>query len=371
MYSYQELERAILLYRSKNIGNIGFRYLVDIFIGSKNPFSQALEKLKNINFFWNKRSIVLEEEKNIKIEIEKTFEFGANFLIYGNNDFPNFIGSKDLSLIKNFISAIPPVLIYKGNKNLLEKNILTVVGTRNPSCNGTTFCEEFIERAKEKFIIASGLALGIDTVAHKKSLENGTIAAIAGGINDFYPFENKFLQEKIYKNGLVLSMQPIGFPANKTFFPRRNALLAALGSSTVVIESTESSGALITANEARKMKKVVWAVPGHPYDIRYKGNNNLIKTGAKILTSFDDFKEEVFFKEPDFSNSANTTFSNVSDNERNLIYNLLSSGPTSLESLISISCLSINAVLSIIVEMEISGLVTLKENNVYKIKNRE
>ena len=130
----------------------------------------------------------------------------------------------------------------------------------------------------------SGLARGIDAAAHEASLEAGTIAVLAGGIDNVYPPENAALQRAIAERGLLLTEQPPGFEPRAKDFPRRNRLISGLSLAVLVIEAARRSGTLITARFAAEQGREVFAVPGHPLDPRAEGTNQLLKNGATLAT---------------------------------------------------------------------------------------
>jgi DNA processing protein len=143
----------------------------------------------------------------------------------------------------------------------------------------------------EGFVVASGLARGIDTAAHTASLEHGTIAVVAGGIDVVYPPETASLQQAIGERGLLLSERAPGFSPRAKDFPRRNRLISGIALGVVVIEAAERSGSLITARLAGEQGREVFAVPGSPLDPRAAGTNNLLKQGATLVTEAKDIVE--------------------------------------------------------------------------------
>jgi DNA processing protein len=147
------------------------------------------------------------------------------------------------------------------------------------------------ELGLEGFVIASGLARGIDTAAHLAALERGTIAVLAGGIDVVYPPENTDLQHTIGEQGLLLTERTPGFAARGKDFPRRNRLISGISLGVVVVEAAERSGSLITARLAGEQGREVFAVPGSPLDPRSAGTNNLLKQGACLVTSARDIVE--------------------------------------------------------------------------------
>jgi len=138
------------------------------------------------------------------------------------------------------------------------------------------------------FHTVSGLARGIDTHAHKASLQTGTIAVLGGGVDDIYPPENNDLYHEIKNSGLIISESKMGYRAKAPDFPRRNRLIAGLARATIVVEAELRSGSLITARLALEANRDILAVPGSPLDVRARGSNDLIRRGAHLCETVDD-----------------------------------------------------------------------------------
>ena len=190
------------------------------------------------------------------------------------------------------VDAPPPLLYAKGRLELADGPIVAMVGARNGSAIGQKLTRQLAtELGLEGFVIASGLARGIDTAAHLASLERGTIAVLAGGIDVVYPPENADLQRAIGEQGLLLSERGPGFAPRGNDFPRRNRLISGISLGVVVVEAAERSGSLITARFAGEQGREVFAVPGNPLDPRSAGTNNLLKQGACLVTSARDIVE--------------------------------------------------------------------------------
>ena len=186
----------------------------------------------------------------------------------------------------------PPVLCALGSPLLLQRPCLAIVGARNASINAQRLAQALAEElADEGYVILSGLAHGIDAAAHNGALASGTIAAIAGGIDIFYPPENADLQQSIAETGLILAeMRPRTQPT-PSHFPIRNRIIAGLAQGVVVVEAAERSGSLITAREAVERGGEVMAVPGSPLDPRSTGRNHLIREGATLVRGAADILE--------------------------------------------------------------------------------
>lgn len=195
------------------------------------------------------------------------------------------------------ISNPPLKLYYKGNLDLLkEERLIAVVGTRNPSSYGKLCCEYMVKKMSHANItIVSGFAKGIDSIAHKTSLltDGKTIAVIASGLDIVYPASNLSLYREIEEKGLILSEYEAGVKPFKSNFPQRNRIIAGLSRGTIVVESKDRGGSLITADLALEFNRDVYAVPGDVFSEYSKGCNNLIRDArAKSLSNINELLED-------------------------------------------------------------------------------
>ena len=195
------------------------------------------------------------------------------------------------------ISNPPLKLYYKGNLDLLkEERLIAVVGTRNPSSYGKLCCEYMVKKMTNANItVVSGFAKGIDSIAHKTSLltDGKTIAVIASGLDIVYPASNLSLYREIEEKGLILSEYEAGVKPFKFNFPQRNRIIAGLSKGTIVVESKDRGGSLITADLALEFNRDVYAVPGDVFSEYSKGCNNLIRDSkAKSLSNINELLED-------------------------------------------------------------------------------
>jgi len=245
------------------------------------------------------------------------FDFNTAFakLTKEKIEFISIIDSQYPSLLKE-ITSPPLILYYRGNINLLKEkdaNRLAVIGSRQPDNYGRKIINELLPDIIYQGIqIISGLALGIDSLAHQKTLENNgkTIGVLGTGLDkhSFYPRDNWLLAEKIInQSGLLLSEFPpetIGRPQN---FPRRNRIISGLCQATLIIQAQEKSGSLITAARALEQNREVLAVPGDIFSPLSSGTNNLLKSGAKLIINSTDILETY-----NITDKINTTIKNNS-----------------------------------------------------------
>jgi DNA processing protein len=264
------------LIRSENVGPATFRALVNEFGGAE----AAIDALPDLSRRGGRAFIRLCSEAEAEAELDAAEALGASLVAIGEPGYPPALAQVD---------APPPLIYVKGQFDLAALPILAMVGARNGSAVGQKFTRALAtELALEGFVIASGLARGIDTAAHLAALEHGTIAVLAGGIDIVYPPENEDLQRAIGERGLLISERSPGFSPRGKDFPRRNRLISGISLGVVVVEAAERSGSLITARLAGEQGREVFAVPGSPLDPRAAGTNNLLKQGACLVTSARD-----------------------------------------------------------------------------------
>lgn len=194
----------------------------------------------------------------------------------------------------NDLDDAPPLLWCMGQPALLNKPMIALVGARNASSLGTRMAKRLAEELGEAGLcVVSGLARGIDAVAHLAALPTGTVAVQAGGVDVIYPAENANLAHDIAKTGLRLSEMPMGLQPQARHFPTRNRIISGLASAVVVVEAAAKSGSLITARNALDQNRDVLAVPGHPFDARASGCNMLIRDGATLIRNANDVIEAI------------------------------------------------------------------------------
>ncbi|MBN8293186.1 DNA-processing protein DprA [Rhodobacter sp. NTK016B] len=216
-------------------------------------------------------------------EIDAGMRAGARMVTLGMEDYPVSLAA---------IPDPPPVLWLRGRPQTLGKPCVALVGARNASSLGARMTRRLAEGlGYHGYCVVSGLARGIDTVAHGGALKTGTIAVMAGGVDVIYPAENTMLAAAIADQGLLVSEQPIGLQPQARHFPRRNRLISGLSLGVVVVEAAEGSGSLITARDALDQGREVMAVPGHPMDARAAGCNALLREGARLVRGVEDIVE--------------------------------------------------------------------------------
>jgi DNA processing protein len=222
----------------------------------------------------------------VSVEMQQHIDLGFEFCAGFDDCYPE--------KLRSLIDA-PPVFSYAGDVSLLQQPCIGIVGARNASPGGRRLAFEIAhELGKAGFVTVSGMARGIDGATHEGSIETGTIAVLAGGVDVIYPPEHAKLYEKLRgvggekPKGCVISEMPLGTAPAAPLFPRRNRIIAALCDGLVVIEAAAKSGTLITAMHAMELGRDVFVVPGSPLDPRSRGGNALIKQGAILVESAED-----------------------------------------------------------------------------------
>ena len=275
--SDEERVCRLQLAQSDNIGPATYHQLLELY-GSGSEAIAALPDLASGTT--RGRRVRLYSRDRALQDIERTHGCGGQIITHGEPGFPR--------LLAQTVNP-PPILFAAGNAELLQQTTCAIVGSRNSSANGKRFARGVAQGlAHDGWKIASGLARGIDTAAHEASLDHGTIAVIATGLDVIYPPENAALHAQIACDGCVVSEMPPGTRPRAELFPRRNRIIAGLAAGVVVIEAAMRSGSLITARLANEIGRDVFAVPGSPFDPRSEGTNKLIQDGAMLITSARD-----------------------------------------------------------------------------------
>jgi len=266
------------------------------------------------------------------------------------------------SLLKNVSS--PPILLYVKGKLPEENHNIAMVGTRRASYYGKEMAEKLSgELAERGVTIVSGMARGIDTWAHRGCLKKkgGTLAVLGSGLKVIYPPENRNLAEEIASSGALISEYPLNTAPDKWNFPRRNRIISGLSLGVVVVEAGKSSGASITANFALEQGREVFALPGKVDSKTSEGTHRLIQDGAKLVTNWKDILVEVLpqavSQSEEKEEKKQKTLFPALDRTEQLIYQLLTSEPQNIEKLIEKSNLPSSMTLSLLMALEIKGLV--------------
>lgn len=355
------------LIRSENVGPVNFMRLLARF----GDAATALEALPDIARRNGRRRLRVATVQQAEREVEGLHRIGGRLIMAGDPDYPARLAQAE---------GAPPVISVLGDAGLLERPTVAVVGARNCSANGRTLCRRIVgELGAQGHVVVSGLARGIDAEAHRASLDTGTAAVVAGGIDVFYPPENETLQREIAERGVVLAEQSLGAEPKARHFPRRNRVISGLSLGVLVVEAALRSGTLITARYAGEQGREVFAVPGSPLDPRARGANRLIREGARLVESADDILEELASGRTSLFQPAPSRFDGPADDAaiavdpgdeaRGALVEALSPEPAEADVLMRASGLGPSDFNALIVELEIAGRVQRHAGNRYALNH--
>ena len=344
-----DLVDRLRLVRSPGIGPVTYRQLIARF-GSAG---EALAAVPDLARRGGGAPPKLFSRDQAGREIAQVEKLGAKYLVVGQGLYPRLLAELD---------DAPPLVIVKGNLNLLDRMTVAIVGARNASAAACRFARGLAhDLGQNRLVVVSGLARGIDSAAHDGALETGTIGVVAGGIDVFYPPENEARQEALYERGLVVAEMPPGTEPRARHFPYRNRIIAGLTAGTVVVEAAPRSGSLITARLAAEAGREVMAVPGSPLDPRAQGCNQLIRDGATLIQNACDVVEALEPIEPRVRSTpsayepAEPEPMNGNDDALGLVEELLGPSPVPVDEIIRLSGASSGSVQMALLELDLAG----------------
>ena len=270
---------CLRLIRSRRVGAVTWHRLV----GDHGSVAGALAALPDIARAAGVENYAPCPAEVARHELAAGRAAGARLICFGAPDYPELLAE---------LPDAPPVLWVLGDAGHLSRPMVAMVGARNASSLGLRMARRLAEGLGQAGIItASGLARGIDAEVHRATLEAGTVAVLAGGVDVPYPEENAGLYADLRAKGCVLSEQPMGMQPQARHFPLRNRIISGLARAVVVVEAAVRSGSLLTARAALDQGREVLAVPGHPFDARAGGCNQLIRDGATLVRGPADVLE--------------------------------------------------------------------------------
>jgi DNA processing protein len=343
-----------------DIGPVLARRLLTALGSPENIFHASLKELKTVEDIGDERAkkiIEFDQWEVVQREIDGIMKNNAKLITINDSSYPEGL---------RYLYDAPLILYVKGDFKETDRYAIAIVGSRTPTHYGIHMAEEMsYALASYGLTIVSGMARGIDSASHRGALKakGRTIAVLGSGIDIPYPPENRELMNMIASSGAVISEFPLGIQPEKGNFPRRNRIISALSAGVIVIEATQDSGSLITVGYALEQGKEVFAVPGNVTSKNSKGTNDLIKKGAKLVENAEDVIEELkpqindVFKEGDISEK---TLPLLNEEEKRL-YSCLNTEPKHIDIIIRESGVPINRALSILLNLELKGIVNQTE----------
>lgn len=343
------------------IGPARFKILLDYFGGAQKAFEAQEKTLRatGLNSKLVDNFLIFRRQFHPQKFLEQVKKKNIAILTLKDKNYPELLRQ---------ISDCPPVLYLKGEIKPEDSLAIGVVGTRKISAYGREVTEILVrDLVASGLTIVSGLARGVDSLAHQTAIEAGgrTIAVLGCGVDLVYPPENKKLYEQIINHGAVLSEVPPGQYVARGIFPARNRIIAGLSLGVVVTEGAEDSGALITARNAADYNREVFAVPGPITSSLSAAPSLLIKNGAKLVYNVQDILEELKLETRSLKLEAKKIIGENPKEEE--ILKILSDGQIHIDNLVRRSSLKTSEVSSLLILMEIKGKVKNLGGMVYTI----
>ncbi|MGB2815165.1 MAG: DNA-processing protein DprA [Dehalococcoidales bacterium] len=333
------------------IGRVRFAQLENHFGSLKDAWQATPAELKKAGLDRNVVQAITTWQPKISLddEMEKLAHYGVKVFKYKDETYP--------SRLKE-IYDYPPLLYVRGELMPQDEWCLAVVGTRRATVYGRQVTEEIVsDLAQSNITVVSGLAKGIDTIAHQAALDAGgrSIAVFACGLDVVYPGENADLARKVMQQGALISEYPLGTKPRPDNFPRRNRIMSGLSMGVLVVEAGETSGAIITAQFALEQNREVFAIPGSILSSASRGTNHLIQEGAKLVRDYTDILEELNLMTITRQIEMKEILP-ASDTESRLLKHL-GAEPTHIDEVCRSSGLPVSTVSSALAMMELKGMI--------------
>jgi DNA processing protein len=361
-----ELLYQIALTKVPNIGDVRAKSLIQIFGDASVVFKSSKTQLEKIDGMGTVAAASIKTFADFT-ECESEILFIEKYKIK-----PLFINDENYP--KRLLGCYDsPVLLYfKGNADLNAEKIVSIVGTRTNSDYGKQVCEQLVkDLSSQQVLIMSGLAHGVDTIAHKNSLKNNmpTVAVLAHGLDRIYPLQNKTLAKEITGNGGLLTDFCSNTNPDKQNFPKRNRIVAGICDALIVIESGLKGGSLITAELANGYNKDVFAIPGRSIDKKSEGCNYLIKNNkASLIQHAEDLVQMMnWAKRPKPISNQKKLFVELSPDEKKLTALLEAKENCHIDELFLQSGLSASTMAATLLQLEMQGLILSLPGKIYKL----
>ncbi len=367
MLSKEELFHTMILQKVPNLGDASAKKLIQKAGSAEAVFKEKKHALLKIDGIGNFKLKELQSKDNFDLA-----EAEMNFIEKNEIQYMYFKGENYPEKLKHCLDG-PTLLFYKGNINLNRKRILSIVGTRKITTYGSSFCERLIEELSPlQPVIISGFAYGVDICAHKAAIKNNlqTIACLAHGLNQIYPKTHKKYMEQVENNGGFITEFWSSDAFDRNNFLKRNRIIAGISEATLVIESAEKGGSLVTADIANSYNRDVFAVPGRASDTQSQGCNNLIKTQrAHLLNSAADIVYILNWKlEEEKPKTIQKQLFVELSKEEIAIYNYLKQNPKEVLDMIAINCeIPVHQTTSHLFSMEMKGVVRSLPGKIFEI----
>lgn len=353
----EEKLHQIALLEIEGIGITIAKQLLNHFGSAKEVFNQPDKTLKTLNLIGNN---IISERGNKEI-----FRIAENELSYCEKNNIQILCSNDKGYPKRLkhCADAPIILYYKGNADLNNPKVISIVGTRNATNYGKEICSEIVEElSQHNALIVSGLAYGIDVYSHNAALNNNlpTVGVLAHGHDRMYPREHADISRKMIEQGGLLTENKIGTNPDRENFPKRNRIVAGMSDATIIVESAIRGGSIITANIANDYNRDVFAIPGGLGAKQSEGCNHLIKINkAHLMQSTKDISYllgwDIAVKKP--KPIQRQIFVDLNPDEEKILGTLQSSTKISIDEIAVLSALPMSTVSTQLLMLEFKGIV--------------
>lgn len=364
----EKLVNWLRLARSENVTNNIFWNLLQRY----HSVERALEYLPYLAQQGNS-NIKIASKAMVERELEEASKYDVKYFYAHQKAYP--------SILKH-IAYPPPVISIIGDSNIFKKPAIAIVGSRKASNTGMQLASSFAaELGQAGFSIVSGLAVGIDSAAHKASVTTGTIAVLAGGVNYIYPEQNRRLYyEIIDNNGVIISEKAFNYTPKATDFPKRNKIIAGLALAMLVIEATLRSGSMISARLANEYNKLVFALPHSLLNEKAQGNNSLLREGAIIALTAQDIIETIsplcsnistrsLMEAPLYNTTTDITNIHINDEICKAILKTINFIPTNIKTIQKLTSLPLEEIEKALLELQLTGKIHRYANNNIALKH--
>jgi len=346
-----DIQYWVAFNRIPGIGRARYSLLEKHFGRLENAWTATPAELRAAGLDEKTAAAIVAQRPNISPEegMERLARYAVQAITWNDSAYPPRLKE---------IYDLPPVLYVRGELTEADEWALAVVGTRRPTPYGRQVAEHLAtDVAAQRVTIVSGLARGIDSIAHRAALDSGgrTIAVMACGLDIVYPPEHLKLAQEIRERGALVSDYPLGIQPQGQYFPRRNRIMSGLSLGVLVVEGDVKSGALITASLALEQNREVFAVPGSVFAAQSRGTHRLIQEGAKLVQNVQDILEELNLTMVPQQMEMKELVP-ASDTEE-LLLRHISTEPVHIDEVRRLSGLPIAAVSSALAMLELKGLV--------------
>lgn len=360
-----DLLYQIAITKISKVGHKNAKRLIAHFGTPKNVFKASKKELSEIFGIGDAR--VTEIKSDIPLqkaykELAYNKEHGIRAIFFNDEDYPRRLRE---------VEDGPIVIYVRGNADLNPERMISVVGTRKPSNLGAHLCSRLIEDLKEyNPTIVSGLAFGVDAIAHRTALECGlpTIGVVAHGHGDMYPAQHRSLAERMSANGAVLSEFTHNITAEREFFPMRNRIIAGLGDAVVVVQTAKKGGSMISADLANAYSRDVFTFPGRVGDQAFQGCNLLIKENrAQLIESAADLAFQLGWDQPKPKVFQTELFAQLTEQEAALVDLFKDAPELSIDQISARAKLPLSQLSNLLLQMEFKSILLSHPGKKYSL----